>query len=149
MSTIAPMERQGTAKVLVTPRVVVFASRDGRTLFLEGGPRKWFAGKLNGLGGSVERGESPLAAARRELTEECGLAPETLRLGAIRNLDTDPPVLLFVFEATLPPGDLVPCDEGRLVWLTDAEISDPATPLLPDVRGLLDAVRRGGGVSFA
>lgn len=142
------MERQGTAKVLVTPRVVVFASRDGRTLFLEGGPRKWFAGKLNGLGGSVERGESPLAAARRELTEECGLAPETLRLGAIRNLDTDPPVLLFVFEATLPPGDLGPCDEGHLVWLSDAEIADPATPLLPDVRALLVALR-SGGVSFA
>ncbi len=142
------MERQGTAKVLVTPRVLVFAGRDGRTLFLEGGPRKWFAGKLNGLGGSVERGESVVAAARRELTEECGLAPATLRLVAIRNLDTDPPVLLFVFAATLPPGDLVPCDEGRVVWLTDAEIADPGTPLLPDVRPLLAAIRGGGDISF-
>ena len=33
----------------------------------------WQAGKLNGLGGKIEPGETPDAAARREVLEETGL----------------------------------------------------------------------------
>ncbi len=140
------MHRQGVAKHLVTPRVLVFLSRDGRRLFIEGSPRKWFAGRLNGLGGSVEPGEDVASAAAREVREECGLAPTSLRLGAVVHVTAEPPVMLFVFDGELPPGDVRESDEGRLVWLGPGEVADPATPLLPDVRGLLavlDARRPG------
>lgn len=33
----------------------------------------WQAGKLNGLGGKMEEGETPLQAMQREFKEECGL----------------------------------------------------------------------------
>ena len=39
---------------LATPRTLLFLERDGLWLFLRGAPSKWFAGRLNGLGGSVE-----------------------------------------------------------------------------------------------
>jgi 8-oxo-dGTP pyrophosphatase MutT (NUDIX family) len=140
------MRRQGTARHLVTPRTLVFCGRGGKRLFVEGGPAKWFAGRLNGLGGSVEPGEDAAASAAREVEEECGLRPSALALRAVVHVDADPPVLLLVFTAELPPGEVRASAEGRLVWLSPAEIADPATPLLPDVRGLLaaiDALPRG------
>lgn len=33
----------------------------------------WQRGKLNGVGGKIEEGESPLNAMRREFKEECGI----------------------------------------------------------------------------
>ena len=138
------MRHQGTARHVVTPRTLVFCERDGRRLFIEGGPAKWFAGRLNGLGGSVEPGEDVGASAAREVEEECGLAPRDLRLRAVVHGDidpaADPQVMLFVFSATLPPGEVRASSEGRLVWLAPAEVADPATPLLPDVRPLLATI---------
>lgn len=134
------MSERGTH--FVTPRTLVFCERDGRRLFLLGGPSKWFAGRLNGLGGSVEPGEDVTASAAREVEEECGLVPTGLRLGQVLHLAGAPPVMLFVFSATLPPGEVRESHEGRLVWLTPDEVADPATPLLPDVRGIL--ARLGG-----
>jgi 8-oxo-dGTP pyrophosphatase MutT (NUDIX family) len=138
------VQQQGSARHLVTPRTLVFCERGGRRLFIEGGPRKWFAGRLNGLGGSVERGEDVGSSAAREVEEECGLRPADLRLRAVVHVDddgdADPQVMLFVFTASLPEGDVRASDEGRLLWLTPAEVADPSTPLLPDVRGLLAAI---------
>lgn len=134
------MHRQGAARHLSTPRTLVFCERGGRRLFLEGGPAKWFAGRLNGLGGSVERGEDVAAAAAREVEEECGLRPDDLRLRAVVHVDAEPQVMLFVFTATLPDGEVRESPEGRLVWLSADEIAAPARALLPDVRGLLAAI---------
>lgn len=141
MTGPAAMRRQGRARRLAEPRVLVFATRGAETLFLEGGPAKWFAGRLNGLGGVVEADEDVAAAAVRETREECGLTPSSVRLAAVVNVDAEPPVILFVFGAELPPGDVRPCSEGRLVWLDEARVADPATPLLPDVRGYLALLR--------
>ena len=158
-----PRRRQGRAKLLVTPRVLLFLERGGRWLFLEGGPAKWFAGRLNGLGGSVEAGEDARAAAFREAREECGLAPSTLRLTAVVHVATGTDVitmtnvrrrrrtkraaapvgvLLFVFVGKLRPGALHASAEGRLVWHPLESIGDPAVPFLDDVRALLPRVAR-------
>lgn len=126
--------------MLATPRVLVFLERRGRWLFLEGGPAKWFAGRLNGLGGSVERGEDALAAARRECEEECGLRPRDLRLGAVVHVDAEPPVVLFVFAGRLPAGAVRASSEGRLVFHALDALADRSIPFLPDVRMLLPRV---------
>lgn len=136
------MRHQGTARHLATPRVLLFLERDGRRLFIEGAPHKWWAGRLNGLGGSVESGEGVRAAAVREAEEECGLRPARLELAAVGHVVSVPPVLLFVFTGSLPPGALRPTGEGRHRWLAPADLAGPDLPLMPDLPLLLPLLDR-------
>ncbi|MEX1248597.1 MAG: NUDIX domain-containing protein, partial [Anaerolineales bacterium] len=56
------------------PRVLVFLTRGDEVLLIKrGADRPVFPNLYNGLGGHVERGESVMAAARREVEEESGL----------------------------------------------------------------------------
>ena len=132
-----PLRSQGAARHLVTPRTLLFLERDGRLLLLRGGPGKWFHGRLNGLGGSVEAGEDTLSAARREAIEETGLTPSGLRLVGLAHVRVEPAVLLLVHHGELPAGDLRPTDEGEHVWVDPVE---PPDDLLPDLRALLPRV---------
>jgi 8-oxo-dGTP diphosphatase len=136
--------QQGRAKHLATPRTLVFLRRGTRWLLLEGGPKKWFAGRLNGVGGSVEAGEDVLAAALRECEEETGLAPESLELAAVVHVMAEPVVMLFVFTGTLPAGDVRDSEEGKLVWLDERDLA--TARLVPDLVQLLPrlAARRSG-----
>ncbi|MDQ4076097.1 MAG: NUDIX domain-containing protein [Chloroflexota bacterium] len=122
---------------LVTPRTLLFLERGGRWLFIQGAEHKWWAGRLNGVGGSVEADEGIRRAAMREAEEETGLRPIDLELAAIVHVLGDPAVLLFVFLGRLPVGALRPCDEGTFRWLSREEISDPSLPLMPDLPFLL------------
>lgn len=131
------MQRQGSARYVVTPRVLLFMQRDGRWLFIKGAAHKWWAGKLNGIGGSVEAGEGIHAAAQRECREEAGLDAVALRLTAVMHVLSEPPVLLFVFVGALADGALAACDEGTFRWLSAAEALDRTLPLMPDLPLLL------------
>lgn len=124
--------QQGTAKFLPTPRVLLFLEREGRYLFIEGAARKWWAGKLNGIGGSVERGETIIEAARRETLEETGLPAQKLQLAAIVTVISEPPVLLFVYVGGLGAGELQDTDEGSFRWLSAKELEDPTLPTFED-----------------
>jgi ADP-ribose pyrophosphatase YjhB (NUDIX family) len=131
------LKAQGGARHLVTPRVLLFLQRAGQWLFIEGAPHKWWAGKMNGVGGSVEAGETILEAATRETSEETGLHPEALELAAIIHVSGEPAVLLFVFLGDLPEGELQPCDEGTFHWLSHAALEDSSLSLMPDLPLLL------------
>ena len=120
----------------------MFLERDGRWLFLCGRPGKWFAGRWNALGGGVEPGEDVATAAAREVREECGLTPRELRLVGTVQVQAEPVVMLFVFRAELPPGEVVPGHEGELRWLPTHEVESGGLPFVEDVVGLFARVRR-------
>lgn len=104
----------------VIPRTLVFITRGSQVLLLRGSPQKriW-ADQYNGIGGHVERGEDVYAAAQREVHEETGLAVDDLRLAGLINIDGDQPagIMLFVFTAESPSGDLIPSEEGSPEWI--------------------------------
>ena len=131
------MKKQGSARHLATPRTLLFLERDQKWLFMQGAAHKWWAGRFNGIGGSVEAGEDILSAALREAEEETALRPEQLDLAAIIHIVAEPAVLLFVFLGTLPPGELRPCNEGTFHWLSRQELADSSLPLMSDLPFLL------------
>jgi 8-oxo-dGTP diphosphatase len=51
----------------------LFSTDRSRVLLIRKNRPAWQAGKLNGVGGKLEAGESPLDAMRREFREEAGL----------------------------------------------------------------------------
>lgn len=64
--------------------------------------------------------------------------PYELRMAATMHVAAEPAVLLAVFLGELP-GNVEEDDtpEGRLVWHSLADLSDPEIPFLSDVRAIL------------
>ena len=89
-------------------------------------------------GGHVEKQESFVQAAIREMKEETGLTVKSLRLCGVKQLQTDADeryiVLLFktnCFERTLTSSD-----EGEMVWIDRSRLGE--YPLVDDFMELLE-----------
>jgi len=109
------------------PRVLCFVTSGPEVLLLQGAPTKrLWAGKYNGLGGHVERGESVHAAALREIREEAGLEVRGLRLRGVITVDAGPGVGigLFVFTAEAQGRAVAASAEGTLHWVRPERVAE-------------------------
>jgi 8-oxo-dGTP diphosphatase len=125
---------EGRQKLI--PAVLVYVkSVDEQVLMLHRNakPGDYHLGKWNGLGGKMEPGESPLAAAQRELLEESGLdlPPGCFTpLGSVLFPNFKPQKredwIVYIWVALLSKraGDvsLAPCSEGTLSWVPAPEL---------------------------
>ena len=102
---------------------LVVPVRDGRVLVARRAEDAHQGGTWEFPGGKVEPGEEPLAAARRELHEECGLTADGLEpLAVFFHEYPDRALRFHVFIARDPAGD-VSIDGGReSSWCTFAEL---------------------------
>ena len=94
-----------------------FVIRDGEILLIRK-KRGLGAGKINGPGGRVEPGETPLECAIRETREELGVTPTGVEFaGELRFQFTQGYSLHgIVFRASGCLGDAVETDEARPRW---------------------------------
>jgi 8-oxo-dGTP diphosphatase len=132
----------------VVPRTLSFLLRGGQILLLElPSNRGAWAGKLNGVGGHIERGEEPRASAVREVAEETGLTPgRSFRLCGVVLIDTQqvPGIALYVFVGEAPEGQARPSAEGTPVWIAlDALDEQVLVEDLPTILPLALSAYRG------
>ncbi|MDA8132912.1 MAG: 8-oxo-dGTP diphosphatase [Elusimicrobia bacterium] len=101
-----------------------YVRKNGRTLMLHRTKKKddVHEGKWNGLGGKLERGESPEECVAREVREESGLR---IKAPVLKGVLTFPDFAkgedwyVFVFTATGFSGGLIDSPEGELRWIPD------------------------------
>lgn len=129
-------------KFCVIPRVLIFPiNKEGLFLLLQGSASKRIWPNMwNGLGGHVEKGESILQAARRELKEESGLEAQTLTFAGQIQIETggNTGICVFIFLAEDLRGELMHSDEGELAWKSLDEALE--LPLVEDLYTLLPIV---------
>jgi 8-oxo-dGTP diphosphatase len=96
---------------------ILFVIKDGQILLIEK-KRGLGAGKINGPGGKIDPGETPLEAAIRETQEELCITPHAPRkLGELRFSMSDcPDILCHVYRADDFSGTPTETDEAVPVW---------------------------------
>lgn len=142
-----PVSDQGITKdrYMFIPRTAIFVRRGDEYLLIKGAPTKrLWAGKYNGLGGHVERGEDVLSAAARELEEEAGVTADLWLCGIVHVDAGEVGVCLFVVCGENVIGEINPSKEGSVEWVKREAISHlPVVEDLPVLLERIDSTKRG------
>lgn len=127
------------------PRTAIFLRCEDEYLLIKGAPTKrLWAGKYNGVGGHVERGEDLLSSARRELFEETGLAADLWLCGTVVVDAGETGVCLFVFCGENIQGQIRAGGEGSVEWVGREAVSNlPVVEDLPILLEKIHSMQRG------
>lgn len=81
--------------------------------------------KYIGVGGHLEHNETPEECIIREIKEETGLSPLSIRLrGLLTFVIDDYDEYSFLYTCDQFEGTLKDCDEGELVWIEKDKVND-------------------------
>ena len=144
-----PKSDQGITKdrYMIVPRTAIFVRRGGEYLLIKGAPTKrLWAGKYNGVGGHVERGEDLLSSARRELLEETGISADLWLCGTVLVDAGESGICLFVFCGENAQGEIKAYEEGSVEWVEKEAVLHLHLPVvedLPILLGRIHSMKRG------
>lgn len=145
--TKMPVSDQGVTKdrYMLIPRTAIFVRRGDEYLLLKGAPTKrLWAGKYNGLGGHVDRGEDVLSSARRELFEEAGIDADLWLAGTVIVDAGEVGILLFVIVGENAHGEVKGSKEGKPEWVQKEALSRlPVVEDLPILLERIHSMKRG------
>ena len=132
-------------RYMLIPRTAIFVRRGDEYLLIKGAPtKKIWAGKYNGVGGHVERGENILFSAQRELLEETGLLADLWLCGTVIVDAGEVGICLYVFCGENVRGEIKASREGTAEWLKkDAIHNLPVVEDLPILLNRIDNMQRG------
>ena len=130
---------------MLIPRTAIFVRKGDEYLLIKGAPSKrLWAGKYNGIGGHVERGEDLLTSARRELLEETGLTADLWSCGTVIVDAGGTGICLFIFCGEDPRGGIRASSEGSIEWVgLEAVRHLPVVEDLPVLLDRIHAMQRG------
>lgn len=138
-----PQSDQGVTndRYMLIPRTAIFVRRGEEYLLIKGAPTKrLWAGKYNGLGGHVERGEDALSAAQRELLEEAGIHADLWLCGTVIVDAGEAGICLFVFVGENAQGEVRASKEGLVEWVPIEAVGQ--LPVVEDLPILLERIHR-------
>ena len=136
-----PVSDQGITKdrYMFIPRTAIFVRRGDEYLLLKGAPTKrLWAGKYNGLGGHVDRGEDVLSSARRELMEEAGITADLWLCGTVVIDAGDMGICLFLVVGENAQGEVKCSKEGIPEWVQKEALDH--LPVVEDLPILLERI---------
>ncbi len=108
---------------------LIYIRQNGKTLMLRRDKKdaEKHNYRYNGVGGKLEKAETPEKCAIREIKEETGLdAKELVYRGHITfpHFEDDIDWLVFLYECYEFDGEIKESDEGSLHWIDDDKILD-------------------------
>lgn len=136
-----PQSDQGVTKnrYMLIPRTAIFIRRGDEYLLLRGAATKrLWAGKYNGFGGHVERGEDVLTSATRELFEEAGIHADLWLCGTVIVDAGDVGICLFVVVGENAQGEVKGSQEGAPEWVRKEALDH--LPVVEDLPILLERI---------
>jgi len=124
------------------PTAATIVIEDGKALILKRGPTApWYPNYWNLPGGGIDPGESPKAAAKRELEEEIGIAPRNIRfLDKVYDHKEDFTLWTYVAEGYRGRLLLDKSENTEYAWVGPEDIS--SYRFVPQVERLLQKVLR-------
>ena len=119
----APREVDWSVWKAEIPATLMFVVADGKVLLIRK-KRGIGAGKINGPGGKIDPGETPLESAVRETQEELHITPlNPVKMGELWFAMTHiPDIHCHVFMATEWEGEATETDEAVPLWTPIPEI---------------------------
>ena len=105
--------------------VVCYLKKEDNYLLLFRNKKKndYNEGKWIGVGGHLEKDETPDRAAIREIKEETGLDVYSLSCaGEVLFVNNDYQEMMYVYEIEDFSGTIIECDEGDLKWIPIKDI---------------------------